>query len=67
MAPLGVVGHDGEEAVHGVHEPGVGEDREADDDRGEVGHRHQSVSRGGAEVAADVPEHLGLVAGGLIV
>ena len=47
-APLDVVGHDGEEAVHRVHEPGVGEDREADDDGGEVGHQHQSVGRGGA-------------------
>jgi len=50
-----------------LHEPGVGEDREADDDRGEVGHQHQSIGGVAPKSPPDVPEHLGLVAGALIV
>src|SRR5262249_61841927 len=39
----------------GVHEPGVGDEREADDDRGEVGHQQQPVGRGGAQQQGEHP------------
>src|SRR5262249_13579668 len=54
-AALEVVRDDGEKAVHGMHEPGVGGDGEADDDRGEVSHQYHPVGRGGPEQQGEHP------------